>query len=32
MTLLNNHRHSIVDALLEEYEKFKNEQEQFKKK
>ena len=33
MTLLTNHRHSIVDALLEEYDKFKEQQEQqFKKK
>ena len=32
MTLLQNHRHSIVDALLEEYEKFKEQQEQLKKK
>ena len=32
MTLLTNHRHSIVDALLEEYEKFKEQQEQLKKK
>jgi phosphate starvation-inducible PhoH-like protein len=24
MTLLVNHRHSVVDALLEEYEEFKN--------
>ena len=32
MTLLTNHRHSVVDALLEEYEQFKAQQEQLKKK